>query len=289
VLRQRSISAVGVVLFAAVPAFLGSWVFLVALLILAVAGCYELLRALSVPASDPTALLTYLGAAALVIAAGTAGPHGALAAIVVLYVILALSVGVARAAVAGGLRLWTAGVLAVVYLGLPLAYAVALRNLHGSSTQPWVVHVSDWLASGRSLGLAWVGVVFAVTWLNDTAAYLVGRAFGKTKLVPELSPGKTRVGAVAGLVAGILTGMLAAWVFGAPVTPAVAAGLGFCLALAGQFGDLGESLIKRNLEIKDMGSLIPGHGGVLDRIDALLFTFPLMYLLARLLERVGWA
>ena len=288
-LRTRAISAVGVVLFAAIPAFLGGWVFVAAMFVLAIAGSYEILRALGIPRDDPFAWLTYLAAGALAIAAGQYGADGVLGGLVVLYVILALSLEVVRSAVVNGLRVWSAGVIAVVYVGLPLAYAVALRDLHGAATQSWVRSVSDALTGGHSVGLAWVGFVFAVTWLNDTAAYLAGRSFGKTKLVPQLSPGKTRVGAVAGLIAGVLTGMLAAWAFGAPVSLAVAAGIGLCLALAGQLGDLGESLIKRNLGIKDMGQLIPGHGGILDRIDALLFTFPLMYLLVRVLERVGWA
>lgn len=288
-LRQRALSAIGVVLFAAVAAFLGGWVFSLALLILAVAGSFELLRALGVPATDPLALLTYLAAGGLPLVARVEGVNAALADAIVLYVILALCLGVVRAQVVEGWRSWSAGVVAVVYVGLPLAYAVALRQLDGASSQPWVRAASGWLAPGESLGLAWVGVVFAVTWLNDTAAYLVGRSWGRAKLVPALSPGKTREGAIAGLIAGGLAGIVGAWVFGAPLSPTTAGLVGLLLALAGQLGDLGESLLKRNLGIKDMGGLIPGHGGILDRIDALLFTFPLVYLLARLLERAGWA
>jgi phosphatidate cytidylyltransferase len=103
-----------------------------------------------------------------------------------------------------------------------------------------------------------------------------------------VSPGKTRVGAIAGVIAGTITGSLAAWVFGAPLNVFVAAGVGCLLAISGQLGDLAESLIKRNLGLKDMGDLIPGHGGMLDRMDALLFTFPVTFLLASLLTRIGW-
>jgi phosphatidate cytidylyltransferase len=82
--------------------------------------------------------------------------------------------------------------------------------------------------------------------------------------------------------------MLAAWIFGLPINVVVAAVVGLLLAIAGQIGDLAESLIKRSVGVKDMGALIPGHGGMLDRIDALLFTFPVTFALAELLTRIGW-
>jgi phosphatidate cytidylyltransferase len=288
VLRQRSISAVGVVLVAAIPAILGGPLYAVALGVLVILASHELLRALDGRIEPATRWLAYLAGVGLIaVALDSAGP--ALAAIVVLFAILALTAGALRSAVEHGLASVSAGLLAVVYIGLPLAYAEALRGLRGDATQLWVNQISHWLAPGRGAGLAWVGIVFTVTWLTDTAAYLVGRRFGTTKLIPALSPGKTRVGAVAGLVAGTLSGPLAAWVFGAPITLWTALAIGLVLSLVGQLGDLGESLIKRNLGIKDMGWLIPGHGGVLDRIDALLFTFPVMFLLVQLLERLGWA
>ncbi|HET7034792.1 MAG TPA: phosphatidate cytidylyltransferase [Thermomicrobiaceae bacterium] len=287
-LRQRSISAVGVVLVTAIPALLGGPLFAAAMAALALFGAHELLRALDGRVDRATEALVYLAALGLIVAVALDGSGPALAAIIVLFVIASLVAGVLRAAVETGLASWSAGVLTVVYLGLPLAYAVALRDLQGAAERGWVNRVSDPLAAGAGAGLAWVAMVFAVTWLTDTAAYLVGRGFGRAKLVPALSPGKTRVGALAGIVAGTLSAPLAAWIFGAPLGLPLAAGLGLVLSLAGQLGDLGESLIKRNLGIKDMGALIPGHGGVLDRIDALLFTFPLMFLLVRLVEWLGW-
>ncbi|HEU5425222.1 MAG TPA: phosphatidate cytidylyltransferase, partial [Nitrolancea sp.] len=274
-LRQRSISAVVVVLFAAIPALLGGPLFAAAMVVLALLGTRELLRALDGRIDRATEALVYLAALGLILTAAFDGAGPGLAAVIVLFVIASLIAGVLRTAVETGLAAWSAGILTIAYLGLPLAYAVALRDLPGASERGWVNHVTDPLAAGTGAGLAWVALVFAVTWLTDTAAYLVGRRFGRTKLVPALSPGKTRAGALGGIVAGALSAPLAAWVFGAPLGLPLAAVLGLILSLAGQLGDLGESLIKRNLGIKDMGTLIPGHGGVLDRIDALLFTFPL--------------
>jgi phosphatidate cytidylyltransferase len=119
-------------------------------------------------------------------------------------------------------------------------------------------------------------------------AYLIGRKWGRVKLIPHVSPGKTREGALAGLVGGTLTGVAAAWALGLPVPLLVMAGVGAAVSLGAMIGDLCESLIKREIGIKDMGSIIPGHGGILDRIDALLFTIPLTYYLAVLLEWLGW-
>jgi phosphatidate cytidylyltransferase len=147
------------------------------------------------------------------------------------------------------------------YTGGLLGFAILLRRMpHG----PALV-----LAAG------------CVAWAGDAAAFYAGRAFGRHPLAPHVSPGKTVEGAAAGLAASILVaagGTLGAWP-GRPLAWAVAGGL---VGLAGQLGDLAESLGKRCLGAKDSGWLIPGHGGLLDRIDSLLFALPALYALARL-------
>ncbi len=124
--------------------------------------------------------------------------------------------------------------------------------------------------------------VVGVTWLGETAAYLVGSTVGRHKLTPVISPRKSVEGALAQLVASIATGAaLGAWLL-----PTCGVGLwlgaGALLGVAGQFGDLAESAIKRSVGTKDTGALIPGHGGVLDRIDSLLFNLPAFYYFSRL-------
>ena len=113
------------------------------------------------------------------------------------------------------------------------------------------------------------------TWATDSGAYFVGRAVGKVKLLPELSPGKTVEGALAGFVCSIVVGTLAAVALGLPGYHGLC--LGTLLGVVAQLGDLAESLIKRNLGVKDLGTLFPGHGGVLDRLDSLLFVLPITY------------
>jgi phosphatidate cytidylyltransferase len=151
--------------------------------------------------------------------------------------------------------------LAIMYVGWLLGFGILLHH-----TSP--------------LGDELVLLVVGVTWVGETAAYLVGSTMGRHLLAPVVSPRKTVEGAVAQLLASIATGgLLAAWLL---PTCGVGVGLaaGALLGIVGQFGDLAESVIKRSAGAKDTGALIPGHGGVLDRIDSLLFNFPAVYYLS---------
>ncbi len=115
---------------------------------------------------------------------------------------------------------------------------------------------------------SWLWLMLFCVWANDTAAYYVGRAVGKHKLT-SLSPGKTREGALGGIAASVLVGAALAWAFKIPVAQGV--GLGLILGFATILGDLAESFWKRELGAKDLGTIFPGHGGVLDRCDSILF------------------
>jgi len=135
------------------------------------------------------------------------------------------------------------------------------------------------LASGHY----WLMFSLVVNWIGDTGAYYVGRKFGKRKLAPRVSPGKTWEGAIASAVTGIAFGLIfipltipgtALWAAGAIALVANA---------AGQIGDLAESALKRGAGVKDSGTLLPGHGGILDRLDSSLFAMPVVYTLVMLL------
>jgi phosphatidate cytidylyltransferase len=123
-----------------------------------------------------------------------------------------------------------------------------------------------------------------VTWVNDTGAFLAGKRWGRAKLMPSVSPGKTWAGAYGALGASLL----ATWLLAAFVLPPMAhltlrpvgvVVVGVALSLAAQIGDLVESMFKREAGVKDSSHLIPGHGGVLDRVDSVLFTLPVGYVL----------
>ncbi len=131
--------------------------------------------------------------------------------------------------------------------------------------------------NGRAL--LWLAI-FGV-WTGDTIAYYAGRRFGRTKLTP-LSPGKSREGWLAGIVATVLVSMLIAHFAHLGIARGVV--LGICVGVFAPLGDLAESFWKRELGVKDLGTILPGHGGVLDRCDSLLFAVPVVYFAAKVLR-----
>jgi phosphatidate cytidylyltransferase len=123
---------------------------------------------------------------------------------------------------------------------------------------------------------AWVLLAMALAWGSDTTAYFVGRKFGKTKLAPRISPKKTLEGAAGGLAGSVVCAIIIS--FFVPELPVVdAIALAVIAGVAGQGGDLFESVLKRSSGVKDSGTILPGHGGLLDRADALVFTAPVTW------------
>ena len=155
---------------------------------------------------------------------------------------------------------------------------------------PYVGLATLCLAYLRSMHVGWFFVLFTffAVWVGDTAAYYVGRSIGKTKFAPRISPKKTWEGAIASVVGAMIVGVVFAWFAprltgtihpvgsGAMMQPVwwVPAVIALVINVAAQLGDLFESLIKRGADVKDSGTMLPGHGGILDRIDALLFAAP---------------
>jgi phosphatidate cytidylyltransferase len=143
------------------------------------------------------------------------------------------------------------------YVCLFLSYLVFIRNQAG--------------------GVRWIFFILFVLWLGDSGAYFVGSLIGRRKLLPAISPNKTVEGAVGGLVASLLTGFACKSIFLSELAGLHCFLLTLAIALAGQVGDLCESTFKRLRGVKDSGNLLPGHGGMLDRIDSLLFAAPVAY------------
>lgn len=131
-----------------------------------------------------------------------------------------------------------------------------------------------WKPNGFALSL----LVISVTWANDSAAYFIGKRWGKRKLWPEISPNKTIEGSMAGVLFGTTTSILVFFIEPALGSLFTAIWVGVLVSVVGQLGDLVESAIKRTTGVKDSGVLLPGHGGVLDRFDSLIFTFIILHL-----------
>jgi phosphatidate cytidylyltransferase len=150
---------------------------------------------------------------------------------------------------------WTIG--GILYIGWMLSYWVELRNLD----------------SGREWVLWAIITIFA----GDTCAFFIGKALGRHPLAPAISPSKTWEGSIGGLLAGIGFSLLIGTLFSLPISLWYLALLGAGVSILAQIGDLVESLLKRNMGVKDSGNLIPGHGGFLDRLDSLTFTGVFVY------------
>lgn len=180
--------------------------------------------------------------------------------------------------------LWAWFVLQLIYLLVRATFTT-----HRPLNQIWhmaaVFYVAGlfsflWLVNVE-YGFAWTLYGIAVTWATDTGAYFTGLSFGRNKLAPDISPHKTWEGAAGGLLAAVLASALFARYLETPMFMLLV--LGGCLSAAGQVGDLVESAIKRERAVKDSGKILPGHGGILDRFDSLLFVLPLLYLYLRYL------
>jgi phosphatidate cytidylyltransferase len=258
-LRQRVVFAVAAVpLVVALVGFAPRWLFVAFVLLLVLVAQGELYRMFARVgvAADAGAGLCLGGLVVLAFAGGGPARPWLVPLVLSLAVIGCLAVGLRRTPRAGfDWAVVALTLLGVCYCAWLLSHAIWLRGLPG----------------GARLTLLALGV----TWCGETAAYFVGRRWGRRKLAPRVSPAKTVEGGVAQLVASVAAALLAQpWV---PLTPLHALGIGVLLGVLGQVGDLAESFLKRSAETKDASALLPGHGGLLDRLDSLLFNLPALY------------
>ncbi len=279
-LRHRVLSAVVGIPLALLLIYAGGWWLAAAMALLAIGGLRELYRLLA-----PRGLLVYpaLGyalAVLLMAAASLATSRGRSVGSPTLEVVL-VAVGLPVAAAwllfpvlfRGGTRAFTT-LACHIYVSQLLSYVLRIRALDSPPTG------AEDSGSILPVGLGWLLLLMLAVWGMDTAAYAVGKAIGRRKLCPSISPGKTVEGAVAALVAPALLVSAAGHWLGLPLHHALILGAG--IGVVGQAGDLFESTLKRRAGVKDSGTLLPGHGGILDRFDSLLFAAPLAYFYLRL-------
>ena len=262
-----------------VPALLGGWVFAIVFTALAAIAFLELARLLSIEPRESRVLgCIVIGMAALL--AATTSTDCGLPALAVAVMVLPLMLAVVNGTVPV-LESWPRTMAASLFLAVPTYAAVSIRQIQGTS-DGWLQNAADLATAGTSgtgTGLGWLLLVLLTTWLSDTGAFLVGRTFGRRKLIARISPNKTIEGAIGGIAFAGITALLCTRMFALDMSAWPALMLGIVLGVTGILGDLAESTIKRHAGVKDSGTLIPGHGGMLDRIDALLFTLVSAWLL----------
>lgn len=165
----------------------------------------------------------------------------------------------------------SATVFGVIYVALLSGFLIGVRMTPDSFTAEPTPHLASKLLT----------MFLAMVMMTDTGAYYTGRSIGRRKLAPRVSPGKTIEGAIGGFITAIITGPVCRLIFFPEIPLSHALALGAAIGIVGQVGDLAESMLKRGSDVKDSGTLLPGHGGMLDRLDSILFCAPLLYYYSR--------
>ncbi|WP_169083047.1 phosphatidate cytidylyltransferase [Paenibacillus sp. PL91] len=258
-MRQRIITGVvaGAVFIGL--AIVGGWLYTSLLVLLAIIGFTEYARMNGVAWSHPSSLLGYAGVLLFVLPWSYWGitiPSPLTILWVLAFLLLSITVITKNKTTIDGAALMLLGAL---YVGYGFSAMVQARQIDQD-------------------GLIWTFLAFGCIWASDIGAYFMGRAFGKTKLWPSISPNKTIEGALGGVLFSLIVSAVFALAIPDFIDLPKALLIGLVAAVAGQFGDLIQSAYKRVRDIKDTGTLLPGHGGVLDRCDSWLIVFPLLVL-----------
>lgn len=247
------------------------WIFVVIAVLAIAAGLFEFYTLTKKLELKADASVGYLGAAALIVAFIFDAPAKAPDLLILTlagFTIFLLATQAFRfqkdfSKMLAGVGVTLLGVMYVALLGgFLIATRVGFEDLPGLSTKLLIFF-------------------FAVMFGSDSGAYFAGRAFGKHKLAPAISPGKTVEGLVGGLIAAVAIAALCTWLFFPELPYQFAIPLAVVMAAIGVVGDLAESAMKRGSKAKDAANILPGHGGLLDRMDSLLFNAPILYYFAR--------
>jgi phosphatidate cytidylyltransferase len=265
-LRTRALSAVVLIPLVAGLTYAGGWLLAVVLLGVSVRAAYELFQLMKDSGYSPSlqASTVVMG---LFIAVARFPELNLIGLVLAFSVILTLIWHLLRPPEGHPTQSWALTLGAALWLGWLISHFVQIRDLSP--------------AFGLGLGTRWLVLMFLVTWVNDSAAYFVGKAIGRHPCCPYLSPKKTWEGTLGGWVGGLAaTVLLGYWLVALPWFQGLV--LGALVATAAPFGDLAKSMVKRQMGVKDFSALIPGHGGMFDRIDSLLFVAPVVYYFATL-------
>jgi phosphatidate cytidylyltransferase len=258
------------------------WLFFAAVIATMELCLYEFFKICQHAGFEPLSALAYLAGAALCAVRGveTTGPEMYSFVLLVAFVLMTLIVGLVMTRdLKTYLGAIATTIFGVAYIGLGLSCLLPLRFSPLGAGSLGLTGTAG-ASGGRNLML----LLFLVIWADDTFAYLVGRTMGRKMLFPSISPKKTLEGSVAGLVGSLLVAGGFARLFWQTASLKKVILLAGLVALFGQIGDLAESAMKRGANLKDSGSVLPGHGGLLDRVDSLLFGAPVLWLTLAIMD-----
>lgn len=268
-MKKRIISAViFVLLWAAILVINNKWFDTISVIIISMIASFEYLRAFKGIGHKPISWITYLGCLSIVFVDGLIQAEYR---IMLIKILLPLAlIGAFAYMILSNVKK-TMGDIAITVLGiLYVPFTLAFIKL----------------ILGLPQGRFFILFVFCGAFVSDTCAFLVGSRFGKTKLAPDISPNKTVEGSLGGiigvLIAFIILGLIGKCTLQINVNIVYLMFVALVASVAGQFGDLTASAIKRYCKIKDFGNIMPGHGGILDRFDSLMFVAPIVYIFIKL-------
>lgn len=260
-MKQRIITAIIAILLFAPFIILGGWPFTLVIYLIATVGLFELLRMREINLFSVPGLITWIILAVLLVPSTMEST-------------LFDPIGLSK------IELTFAAIL------LLLIYTVVVKNRftfdHVSFLVMSVLYVGIgfyYLIQTRMHGIEYILFAFTVIWMTDSGAYFIGRKFGKRKLWPDISPNKTIAGFVGGIGAAIVFACLFQYIYPVTSSYSILIIVTVLASVVGQLGDLVESAMKRHYDVKDSGKILPGHGGILDRFDSLLFVIPLLHFL----------
>lgn len=260
-MKQRIITAIIALAFFAPFVIIGGWPFTLVIYAIATIGLYEILRMRDIKLLSIPGILTWIALAVLLIPSSYEQQFYE-------------TVGYTKIELAFAVTL------------LLLIHTVIVKNRFTFDHAAFSIFGALYIGIGfyyfietRLFGIEYVLYALIVIWTTDTGAYFVGRKIGKLKLWPDISPNKTVEGFLGGIIAAIISACIFHYFIPIASSYWILIVVTLIASIVGQLGDLVESAIKRNYNVKDSGSLLPGHGGILDRFDSLLFVLPLLHFL----------
>jgi phosphatidate cytidylyltransferase len=266
-LRTRVLSAAVLIPLVAGLTYAGGWWLAAALFVVSVRAAYEFFQLMEGAGTQPSLQVSTIVIALFLAIARFPEAH-LTGLVLAASVIGSLIWQLLRPPQGRPTESWALTLGASLWLGWLISHFVLLRDL----SPPF----------GLGSGTRWLVLMFLTTWVNDSAAYFVGKAIGRHPCCPYLSPKKTWEGTIGGWVGGVIATVLLGYVLvDLPWVHGLV--LGALVATVAPFGDLAKSMVKRQMGVKDFSALIPGHGGMFDRIDSLLFVAPVVYYYATLL------